>query len=440
MNTDLTSTNFFTSAAFEAHLERTGGPDWFTDLKRRHWQDFTNLPMPDRRMERWRFTKLSQLTLDGFEPVHAAPADAIQRLTQHLELSDNAAARVGFVDNQLVLRGSELPDGVEVLTLREALASEHEDYLRDFFNVRAALLGMDKFFALHMAMLEDGLFIRVPRGVMLEQPIEVHYLSHLSGKLLTPHTLLIAEEASQVELIEYHGQLGASCAEPAPGLCIGVGTVHTKPSAVVKRVYVQEHRLGMHCYQSEEATAERDVSLESTAINLGGSYARFEGSTIAAGPGADVHLYSLAAPLGAQVFDQRTLQTHRADHARSDLLFKNALLDKSQTIFSGMIAVEDQAQQTNAYQTNRNLLLSPTAEANSLPGLEIEANDVKCSHGATTGQVSPEELFYLKSRGIPERNAFELLVFGFFEEVLGKISSNDVHEKLGEKVKAKFAV
>ncbi|MGF1453709.1 MAG: SufD family Fe-S cluster assembly protein, partial [Opitutales bacterium] len=217
-----------------------------------------------------------------------------------------------------------------------------------------------------------------------------------------------------------------------------LGTVHTRQNAVVKRVYVQDHRPGMQCYQSEEATAERDVSLQSTAINIGASYARLEGATIAAGSGADVHLYSMGAPTGTQVFDQRTLQVHRASHARSDLLFKNALLDKSQTIFSGMIVVEDEAQQTDAYQTNNNLLLSPTAEANSLPGLEIEANDVKCSHGATSGQVDSEQLFYLKARGIPERQAYELLVFGFFEEVLGKIASDDVHEKLADKVKAKF--
>ncbi len=174
-------------------------------------------------------------------------------------------------------------------------------------------------------------------------------------------------------------------------------------------------------------------------MNLGGAYARFEGHAIAAGSGADVHLYSLAAPNKEQAYDQRTLQTHKAPHARSDLLFKNALLDKSQTIFSGLIIVEENAQQTDAYQTNNNLLLSPTAEANSLPGLEIEANDVKCSHGATTGQISPEELFYLNARGIPKRTAFELLVAGFFEEILGKIDDKEAHDLLADKLNRKFA-
>ena len=439
MSNELSLSHQFTPEAFDAHLAAFDGPAWLADLKRRHWQDYTTLPMPTRTMERWRFTRLSKLTLDGFAPVDAAPANAVEQLSQHLELSDRAAARVGFVDNQLILRGSDLPKGVEVMTFREA-AETHADYLKDYFNARSAALGMDKFFALHMAFLTDGVFIRVPRGVVLEDPIELHYLSSQPEALLTPHTLLVAEEHSQVELIEYHGTLGSFPNEPARGLSIGVGTVHAGQASVVKRVYVQDHRPGYHCYQSEEATAGRDCSLESTAVNLGGDYARLEGHTIAAGTGADVHLYSLAAPIGRQVFDQRTLQTHRASQARSDLLFKNALLDQSQTIFSGMIVVEDEAQQTDAYQTNRNLLLSPTAEANSLPGLEIEANDVKCSHGATTGQVSPEEMFYLKARGIPERRAYELLVFGFFEEVLGKIASEDVHQRLAEKVQAKFAL
>ncbi len=446
----LTSSNstLFTDDIFESHLSSFSDVAWLQDLKRRHWQDFQLLPMPTRQMERWRFTRLARLTLNGVQPVAEAPADAVSRLMQHLELSESAAARVGVVDNALVLRGLELPAGVEVLTLREALAA-HPERIRSYLEARSAALGMDKFFALHMAFLSEAVVVRVPRGVVVEHPIEVHFLAARPRCLLLPHTLLLAEENSQVTLVEYHGSLAASgralavessAEDHSPtGIAIGVGTVHTGRGAVVKRVIVQNHASGFHCYQSEEATAERDTSLESTAINLGGSYARLEGHAIAAGAGADVHLYSLAAPTGSQVFDQRTLQTHRAGNARSDLLFKNALLAQSQTIFSGMIIVEENAQQTDAYQTNNNLLLSPTAEANSLPGLEIEANDVKCSHGATTGQVSPEELFYLKARGIPERAAFELLVNGFFEEVLGKIRQEDIHQRLSAMVQSKVA-
>ncbi|MEM9227498.1 MAG: SufD family Fe-S cluster assembly protein, partial [Verrucomicrobiota bacterium] len=151
-----------------------------------------------------------------------------------------------------------------------------------------------------------------------------------------------------------------------------------------------------------------------------------------------VKMYSLTVAQREQEFDQRTLQVHAAPNATSDLLYKNALLDSSHTIFSGMILVEPEGQQTDAYQTNRNLLLSPTAEASSLPGLEIEANDVKCSHGATTGQIDAEQLYYLMARGIPKNVAYELLVFGFFEEIIEKVDNPELKDNLRTLVQAKF--
>ena len=148
--------------------------------------------------------------------------------------------------------------------------------------------------------------------------------------------------------------------------------------------------------------------------------------------------YSLTVAEEKQEFDQRTHQYHLAPNATSEFLYKNALLDKSHTIFSGMIEVDKCAQQTDAYQTNRNLLLSPLATADSLPGLEIEANDVKCSHGATTGQIDSEELFYMKARGIQERQAKQLLVFGFFEEIIEKIDNEDLRENIRKVINLKF--
>jgi Fe-S cluster assembly protein SufD len=156
------------------------------------------------------------------------------------------------------------------------------------------------------------------------------------------------------------------------------------------------------------------------------------------GPGADVSLFGISVATGEQEFDQRTLQVHAAGHAKSDLLFKNALLGKARTIFSGLIKVAPDAQRTDAYQTNRNLLLSPDAEADSLPGLEIEANDVKCSHGATTGQIDPAELFYLRARGIPLAVAQELLAQGFLEEILAKVGHEEASAAVREMLRLKF--
>ncbi|OYV45871.1 MAG: hypothetical protein B7X06_04055 [Verrucomicrobia bacterium 21-51-4] len=156
------------------------------------------------------------------------------------------------------------------------------------------------------------------------------------------------------------------------------------------------------------------------------------------GPGSEALLSSLTVAEGSEQFDQRSLQVHQAPNAKSDLLYKNALLDQSRTIFSGMIVVEPDAQRTDAYQTNRNLLLNPEAEAVSLPGLEIEANDVKCSHGATSSQLDPEELFYMQARGMPLPIAQELLVTGFFEEVIERIGHEELANHVREHVRKKL--
>jgi Fe-S cluster assembly protein SufD len=149
-------------------------------------------------------------------------------------------------------------------------------------------------------------------------------------------------------------------------------------------------------------------------------------------------MLALTVAHGTQEFDQRTLQIHQAPNTSSNLLYKNALLDQSKTIFSGLIVVDPDAQKTDAYQSNRNLMLSDDAEANSLPGLEIQANDVRCTHGATSSRIDAEQEFYLKARGINPAQAQELLVFGFFEEVLGKIENEPLHDQLTAIIREKF--
>jgi Fe-S cluster assembly protein SufD len=149
-------------------------------------------------------------------------------------------------------------------------------------------------------------------------------------------------------------------------------------------------------------------------------------------------MLALTVAHGTQEFDQRTLQSHTAPHTSSNLLYKNVLLDRARTIFSGLIVVDPDAQKTDAYQSNRNLVLSDAAEANSLPGLEIQANDVRCTHGATTSRIDPEQMFYLEARGIPPAQAHELLVFGFFERVLSKLTDDILHDALRNFIQAKF--
>jgi Fe-S cluster assembly protein SufD len=178
--------------------------------------------------------------------------------------------------------------------------------------------------------------------------------------------------------------------------------------------------------------------MKSFQIQLGADFSRSESVSDLIGTGARSDMLSVSMPLGDQVVDQRTLQKHKAPHASSDLLYKNALYDNTRTIFSGLIIVDEGAHYTDAYQTNRNLLNSKDAEATSMPGLEINADQVKCSHGATSGPVSDDELFYLKARGIPDHEARKLIVLGFIEDTVKRLGNEAVETMICQRLEEKF--
>jgi len=182
----------------------------------------------------------------------------------------------------------------------------------------------------------------------------------------------------------------------------------------------------------------RDARVQSLNVHLGARQARHESLSQLQAPGAFSEMLAVTVADRAQEFDQRTLQVHQAPNTKSDLLYKNVLLDEAKTIFSGLIIVDPDAQKTDAYQSNRNLVLGDGAEANSLPGLEIQANDVRCTHGATTSRLDPEQEFYLQARGIPPPRARQLLIFAFFEEVLNRLAHEDLHAALRELIQAKI--
>ena len=191
-------------------------------------------------------------------------------------------------------------------------------------------------------------------------------------------------------------------------------------------------------FQVNSIAVERDARILALNLHLGGRQARHESHARLLGPGAHSEMLALSIASGAQELDQRTLQTHIAPRTTSNLLYKNALLDTAKTIFSGLIIVEPDAQKTDAYQKNRNLLLSDAAEAHSLPGLEIQANDVKCSHGSTSARLDAEQAFYLQARGIPPAAARRLLVAAFFEEVLNQLDNEDLHSALTTLIAGQF--
>jgi Fe-S cluster assembly protein SufD len=217
-----------------------------------------------------------------------------------------------------------------------------------------------------------------------------------------------------------------------------VNDLYAGPGAHLTYVGTQDWSRETLALQSNSTVVQRDARVLSLNVHVGGRQSRHESHSRLQGSGAFSEMLALTVAQGAQEFDQRTLQSHQAPNTGSNLLYKNALLDQARTIFSGLIIVDPEAQKTDAYQSNRNLLLSDDAEANALPGLEIQANDVRCTHGATSGHVDDEQMFYLESRGIPPAAARELLVFGFFEEVLDKLPDETLRAPLRELIKAKF--
>jgi Fe-S cluster assembly protein SufD len=276
--------------------------------------------------------------------------------------------------------------------------------------------------------------VHVPRGVRVEKPIRVARWLPEGGVAVFPRTLIVAEANSHLAYVDEF----ASHDLHEPAMSLGAVEVIAQDGADVQYVALQQWGRGVHHLSMQRTIAARDSNLDTLVVNLGASVARVDLRARLEGPGARSDMLGLYFARGNQHFDHNTRQDHVSPLANSDLLYKGALYDQSKAVFRGVIRVFPGAQRTDAYQTNRNLLLSDRAEAISLPNLEIEADDVKCSHGATVGQLDAEEMFYLMSRGLTSEQAQKLAIFGFFGEVLNRLPLPDVVEELKAAIAAKI--
>ena len=424
----------FTEAAFAAHLARVAHhPAWWLERKRAAYARFAALPMPKRTDEGWRFSNFGALTLDGFHlPESVSLADA-----HHTALNITGAGTLALANHRVVVREAvsvELAQqGVIFASLQDALL-QHGDLVREHLLTQPSKLGSEKFAALHEAFLEDGAFIYVPKNVEITLPIGVFHYAAGPGTALFPHTLVVAEENAKVIVADFFRSANAG---EKQFIC-GGNDLFAGHGAQLTYIAMQDWSREALSLQFNATVARRDARVLSLNLHAGARQARHESFSQLQAPGAHSEMLALTIAHGTQEFDQRTLQIHQAPNTSSNLLYKNALLDQAKTIFSGLIVVDPDAQKTDAYQSNRNLMLSDDAEAHSLPGLEIQANDVRCTHGATSARIPAEQEFYLQSRGIAKAQADELLVFGFFEEVLGKIENQELHDRLSEIIRAKF--
>ncbi len=406
----------------EGALVEGNWPDWFVASRKRGWEEFQKLPAPGAKDEKWRFSDVKALALDAFRyPGPVASADSpVARSTGLGE----SAARFVFGNNRLLSAAAPVADllkaGLVVMTLEEA-TTRHADLVQKHFMAQEAKLGSAKYAALHRSGPVAGVFIHVPANLVVAQPIEIFHWVEGENSAVFPHTLVVCERHSKATVVDCFRS-----ADDAPAFACGVNDLVVGDGAKLDYIAVQQWSLATTAFHLNSTTVGRDASCLGMTVNLGGKFVRNENYSRMVAGGARSDMLSVNIAAGDQMIDQRTFQDHAEPRAKSDLLYHNALADKARTIFSGVIRVEPGAHQTDAYQKVRNIVLGDEAEANSMPGLEIEADDVRCTHGATTSQVDDSELFYLQARGIRPEAARQLLVMGFFNTVLERLPEDNL--------------
>jgi Fe-S cluster assembly protein SufD len=417
-------------------------PQWLRERRDHAWDVYERTPMPTTRLEEWRYTDLrKKLDLDSLKLSTAPPPPDDPeawplRLREAMALDREASGRIVLIDGHVVhteLDPALAAKGVVLSSLHDAIDSRPE-LVKEYLATKAVPPEEGKFAALNAALWNDGIFLHVPRGVKLDCPVRVTRWFTESGAAYFSRTLIVADTAARVSYVDEV----MSDAFDAQTLTSFAVEVIAQDGAQVQYVAVQ--RLGKGgFYQAVQRTlAQRDATLDTLNVALGGTTTRVDLNARLLGPGSNSDMLGLYFGDEDQHFDFNTSQDHIADNAGSDLLYKGALDGHSRAVFRGIIRVHKGAQRTDAYQTNRNLLLSPHARADSLPNLEIEADDVKCSHGATVGQLDDEAKFYLMSRGIPRIGAERLVVLGFLGEVLARLPLGGVGMKVTRVIEEKL--
>jgi Fe-S cluster assembly protein SufD len=406
--------------------EATNWPEWFRKDQREAWELFQSLPQPKRNDEPWRFANLKAIDLSDFHPASTV-ADAPSLIARSIALKgEDLAAKLVFANDQLILTEVKgLPSGVILLPLEQA-ANKHEELFRKSFMNSEVRLGSRKFAALHRAQLRTGAFLHVPKGVVIERPIEIWHWVKGENASIFPHTLIVLDEGASATVIDHFVS-----ARDERSVAIAVNDLTLGKNARLHYVGVQEWSDKATAFHLNTTEVEQDANSTALQMNLGGAFIRGESDSHLLGEGSRSVMLSINPATGTREIDQRTFQDHFAPRATSDLLYHNALADSSRTIFAGLIKVEEEAHETDAYQKVRNLMLSDEAEANSMPGLEILADNVRCTHGATSGELNEDELFYMMARGIAPKQAAQLIVRGFFGTVLERLENPMLQEHLG---------
>jgi Fe-S cluster assembly protein SufD len=434
MSTAAVSTGF-SQQAFDAFLSARREPAWLQAMRREAWRRFQELPMPSVRDEEWMRTDIRLFKVDRFSPPDVTTDDArgSAKIAPHALLAAGVdlAGRAVSIDSQPVETEltSKLKEQGVLFGSLDALVDEHGELLRPYFERHVVDPFKDKFSALHAAFWCGGTLLYVPKGMRIQPPL--HSLSAIAeGGIDLGKTLVILAEGAEATLLSET----ASTSAEGDGLHCGSIELIVEKGARLRYVNLQNWGHEVWHFAHQKADVGREGRLQWTIGALGARLAKVNQHVAMTGPDAEVQVNGVMFTEGRQHLSYNTHQHHQAAYCKSDLLYKAALQDRSRTVWRGMIKVDRDAQRTDAYQRNDNLMLSRDARADSIPGLEIEADDVRCTHGSTSGRVDEQQVFYAMTRGYTRREAVRMIVAGFFQQVFDRITIESVRDALGDAI------
>jgi len=435
MSTELVKeTNRYESAFRQARQDPGAGePSWLQNLRENSFEQFERAGFPNIKQEEWKYTNVTSIARTDFAPVLISNGTALTKDGGLKPFIYEEARDSTLVFVNGMLRGdlsslAALPDGVLAMDLREALrGSQDEATLREYLEHPALANG---FAALNTALFRSGLFLKVPRGIKVDAPIHLLFIGEAVAEnpppAAFPRVLIVAEENSSATIVESY----ASPDDDGLYLTNAIVDLSLADGARLEHYKIQRESMGAFHVATTRAELGPNSIYNTTTINFGAALSRHDIRVQMDHEGAECSVDGLYMVDGSQHTDTHSVIDHRQPHCTSQQLYKGILDGKSRAVFNGKVFVRHGAQQTDARQTNKNLLLSTDARVDTKPQLEIFADDVKCTHGAAVGQIDEEEKFYLESRGINPALARNMLTYGFAEEVIEKIGIESIRREL----------
>lgn len=410
MNHTITTT---TSEAVAKWSTGLGEPGWLINRRKAAFESFLQSPPPPKTDEAWKYTDLARLPWEQY---------SVLPIPNEMDSGLRRNDKIVFSTLAVALR--ESPDLV-----RPYLLADHSWQSSEHYNGA-------KYVNMQDALWDEGFFVHVPANASLTAPLRGKFVVPRAGNTIFPRTIVVLEEGAQLTYIDEYASDASDQGNDI--LSNAAVELYLKTGTRLNYINIQQFGRGVTHLYHQYADIAKDAVLTSVTVSLGSGTTKAVIEAALKEPGASSYLFGLALGDGAQHFDHHTMQTHLAPHTASDLLYKSALKDGAKSVYTGLIRMTKDAQKSDAYQSNKNLLLSEQAKANSVPQLEIEANDVRCTHGASIGAIDHDQCYYLKSRGLSEGEATKIIARGFFEDVLQRLPEGDVRNVVERAIEQKL--